>query len=96
MKLTYSPRARRNIREIHDWFAGRSAKAAKAVVNAIRNTAELIGEYQKIGRATDIEGVRVLPVVKYPYLVYYMIRTDEVVIAHIRHGARDVPQPGDI
>ena len=84
MKLTYSPRARRNIREIHDWFADRSAKGAKAVVKAIRTTAELIGEYPKIGRVSDIEGVRVLPVVKYPYLVYYMIGTDEVVIAHVR------------
>ena len=96
MKLTYSQRARRNIREIHDWFAGRSAKAANAVVKSIRNTAELIGEYPRIGRASDIEGVRVLPVVKYLYLIYYMIRTDEVVIAHIRHGSRNEPQPGEI
>jgi toxin ParE1/3/4 len=75
---------------------GRSAMAAKAVVKAIRTSARLVEKYPKIGRASDIEGVRVLSVVKYPYLVYYMIRPDEVVIAHVRHGAREAPRPGEV
>jgi plasmid stabilization system protein ParE len=33
-------------------------------------------------------GVRVLWVGRYPYLVYYQIRQNEVAILHIRHAAR--------
>lgn len=96
MRLTYTPRARGDIGEIHDWLSERSTTAARDVAAGVRDTAELIAEYPKIGRGTNIEGVRVLPVVRYPYLVYYTIEADEVVIVHVRHGSRDVPQPGEI
>jgi toxin ParE1/3/4 len=56
----------------------------------------LIGEYPRIGRVTDIEGVKLLPVIQYPYLVYYTLEDNEVVIVHVRHGARDLPEQGDL
>ncbi|MFN3548993.1 MAG: type II toxin-antitoxin system RelE/ParE family toxin [Mesorhizobium sp.] len=33
-------------------------------------------------------GVRVLPLVRYPYKVFYRVRSDSVLILHIRHAAR--------
>ena len=96
VKLTYAPRARTDLDEIHSWLSERSLVAASSVLRAIRGTAELIGEYPQIGRATDIEGVKVLPVIRYPYLVYYTVEAGEVVIVHVRHGARSLPRGGDI
>ncbi len=92
MKVSYTPRARTDLARIHDWLSERSIQAAPAVIAAIRDTARLIGDYPGIGRPTDIEGVKLLPVVRYPYLVYYMTEPDEVVIVHVRHGSRLGPE----
>jgi plasmid stabilization system protein ParE len=40
--------------------------------------------------------VRVLPVGRYPYLVFYTLRDDEIVILHIRHGARAPIDPSEL
>ena len=46
--------------------------------------------------STDIPDVRVLPVGRYPYLVYHAIELTEVVIVHVRHGARAAPTRDDL
>ena len=96
MKVTFAPRARTDLDEIHSWLSERSAVAAISVLGAIRGTTDLIGEYPQIGRATDIEGVKLLPVIRYPYLVYYTLEAGKVVIVHVRHGARADPVAGEI
>jgi len=95
VSLRYSPRARRDIDGIHDWIAKDRPRAATAVVAAIRKTAALLADYPRVGRETDIPGVRMLPVGRYPYLVYYKIADGDVVVVHVRHGARNRPKPED-
>jgi len=33
-------------------------------------------------------GVRIMPIVRYPYLIYYEIGQNELVVLRILHGAR--------
>ena len=96
LKVTFAPRARKDIDDIHAWLCERSRTGAASVISAVRETSLLNGEYPQIGRNSDIEGVKLLPVLKYPYLVYYTIDRDEIVIVHIRHGARTAPKPGEV
>ena len=42
-----------------------------------------------------IRKIRVLPIVHYPYVVFYEVLEDEVVVHHIRHGRRAPPEPAD-
>jgi toxin ParE1/3/4 len=76
LKVSFAPRARNDIARIHLWLSERSPISAVAVISAIRSTAELVGEYPHIGRASDIEGVKSLPVVRFPYIVYYTLEPD--------------------
>jgi plasmid stabilization system protein ParE len=59
-------------------------------------TARLLAEYPGIGRQTDVPDVRVLPVARYPYLVYYTLVGNELVVVHVRHGARAAPSPANL
>ena len=93
MKLRYASRAHADIAEIYQYIAKRNSRAATAVVRRIRTTSELLARFPDLDRETDIPGIRVLPISRYPYLVYHRLRGDEVVIVHIRHARRD--QPGD-
>lgn len=59
----------------------------------IEGLISLLEEFPFIGHVADEEGVRVLSVVRYPFLIFYAIddAADEVVILHVRHGAQDRP-----
>jgi len=53
----------------------------------------LLGEFPEVGHLTDQVGVRLLSVVRYPFLIFYAIddAASEIVILHVRHGAREYP-----
>lgn len=94
MKVRYSPRATADIVAIADYLTERNRVAARAVEAAIRKTIDLLGEFPGSGRILkQRSSVRVMPVLRYPYLVFYRIGADEVLIVHIRHGARAPVKP---
>jgi toxin ParE1/3/4 len=98
MKVRYSPQALLQLSEIHSNIAQPNPRAAKAVVARIEELCEKLGEFPGMGSITDHPGVRVLPVVRYPYLIFYRLITesDEVRILRIRHGRRKPLAPGEI
>jgi toxin ParE1/3/4 len=73
-------------------------RAAKAVVARIEELCEKLGEFPGMGSITDHPGVRVLPVARYPYLIFYglIAEADEVRVLRIRHGRRKPLTPGEI
>ena len=95
MKVRYSPRATADIIAIADYLTERNRVAARAVDAAIRRTAsDLLAEFPGSGRVLkQRSNVRVMPVIRYPYLVFYRISAGEVLIVHIRHGARAPVEP---
>ena len=94
MKLCYSPRARRDLAEIADYLTARSPKGALSVERRIRKTIGLIAAFPEAGRRLDQRPtVRVMPIGRYPYLVFYTLNADEIVILHVRHGARKPVDP---
>jgi plasmid stabilization system protein ParE len=48
----------------------------------------LIGRHPQIGRLSEVQETRVLPVGRYPYLIYWSIEAGEAWIVHIRHARR--------
>lgn len=96
MRLRYAPRARSDIADIYDYISKHNPRAATAIIRAIRATANLLARYPGLGRDTDIAGIRVLTVARYPYLVYHTAVGDELTVVHVRHGSRAAPTMGEI
>ena len=98
MKVRYSPRALAQLEEIHRYIAQHNPRAATAVVARIEELCEKLGEFPGMGAATDQPGVRLVPVVRYPYLIFYALITEinEVRILRIRHGRRRPLVAGEI
>ncbi len=96
MIITLSPRALADFDAIRSYLLSRSPQGAESVRLAIADTIDLLAQFPRAGRDTNIEGVRVIPVVRYPYLVYHAVLPAEVVILHIRHSARDAPSPAEL
>lgn len=95
MKLRYSPRAKADIADIHAYIAERNPKAARSVVRRIRAVCNLLSRYPGLGRDADIPRIYVFPAAPYPYLIYCTRTAEELVIVHVRHGARSDPDPRD-
>lgn len=86
--MRYAPRARNDLVEILKYLDDRSPQGAHNVKRAIQKTIELIGQFPESGRAAGVQTTRVLPVGRYPYLIYWSIEAGEVWLVHIRHAAR--------
>lgn len=90
VRVRYSRRAEQDLARILDYIDQRSPSGARNVKIAIRTTVALIGQYPDVGRPAH-QDTRVLPVGRFPYLVYWTQREAEVLIIHIRHAARTRP-----
>jgi toxin ParE1/3/4 len=88
MKVRYTRRARRDLAEIFAYIARDNPRAANRVIERIEEVVAGLEHAPKAGSATNKPGIRRVPVVSYPYLIFYEIYEDEVAIVHIRHGAR--------
>jgi addiction module RelE/StbE family toxin len=90
MRVSYSPRALAQLERIFADIAAENPIAAAAVVDRIEELVSLLSEHPHIGRPTSKEGVRILSVGRYPYLVFYRVleEKDEIRILRVRHTAR--------
>lgn len=89
MKIRYAARARNDIEEIYSYIAKENPQAAKRVRAAIVATINLVASRPYIGikNARAIE-LRSRLVSRYPYRIHYFVRGQDLLILHIRHGAR--------
>ena len=92
MKLRYTPRARLDLAEIHDYIAQENPQAARRVVLIIRKAAEALPPNPLVGRAGRVAGTREVPVGRFPFVLAYRVDADEVQILSVIHTARMWPE----
>ena len=94
MNVRWSQTALAELNAIFLYVYQRSETAAGHVVDRIEELARLLGDFPRLGHQTDEPAVRILPVVRYPFAIFYTIgdATGEVVILHVRHTAQEPPQ----
>jgi len=88
MNIVYAPRAHRDLESISAYLVARSAIGATNVLGAIKSSIETLSFFPQIGRVVDDAGHRRVPVLRYPYVIFYRIAGDELLILHIRHASR--------
>jgi plasmid stabilization system protein ParE len=92
MKVVLSRLALAELDEILAYIAKRSPRGAGNVEERFRHAFELIGRHPEAAeRVEQRPDVRRLPLVRYPYAVYYEIGPREVTVLRIMHGARQQP-----
>lgn len=78
------------------YLAERSPSGAERVRLHLVETIDRLADFPFLGRATDEPGIRVMALTRYPYLVFYAVVANEVVILHVRHGAREPFDPSTL
>jgi len=89
MKVVFTTAALKDLDEIADWLTIHYPTIAPAVERRIRDVVARLGRWpQSARRAAKRPGVRVVPVGRYPYRIFYRVTPDAVEILHIHHMAR--------
>ena len=96
MKVVYTDEALRDLDEILAFIASNYPAIAASFVMRLDAVMARIGRWPE--SAQEIEqrpGVRMAPLVRYPYRVFYQVTTAAVEILHIHHAARQRQWDGE-
>lgn len=91
MKVRYSAAASADLTEILAYIAEDNPAGAAAVLQRVKAVVARLALFPGTGRRSDIGGVWIAPLVRFPCSIYYTVENGEVLILHIRHGARLAP-----
>jgi toxin ParE1/3/4 len=93
VRVRWSEAALAEIEDIFSYIYQNNRSAAPAVVGRIEGLTALLEEFPFIGHLTDEPDVRMLSVVRYPFVIFYAIdeAAGEIVILHVRHTAQERP-----
>jgi plasmid stabilization system protein ParE len=95
MRLRFTAEAREHIAGIYSYIEDRSPVAAAQVVARIRQAAERLTEFPRMGRTGGIAGTHEWVVRGLPYIIVYEIGgpdPKEVVILGVFHATQDREQ----
>lgn len=90
MKTTYSRRALRDIEHILAYIAEHNQPAAKDFGVHLQKVVSRIGLFPYGARRGRMNNVRILPLLRYPYVIIYAVNDaeQEIKIVRVRHEAR--------
>jgi toxin ParE1/3/4 len=91
MRVRFTSTALTELTQILDYIAVENPPAAGRVAARIDNVVERLRRFPHSAAATDDPKVRMAVVGHYPYLIFYGISGDEIIIRNVRHGARRRP-----
>ncbi len=90
--LIWTPRARADLKTIHDYIAKDSRQNAKRVAHEIRRKADTLAEPPRPGRTVpEINDPSLREISAYSWRIIYHLRNDNVFIVTLIHKRR---QPG--
>ena len=92
MKVTLSPQAREDLREIFLYIAEDNPSAARLILNRIEERVAELKSNRHIGRPGRVPGTRELVISKTPYLAPYQVSGDAIQILRVYHGSRRWPE----
>jgi toxin ParE1/3/4 len=89
VKIRYTLPALADLNSILDYISDASPRGAERVKQRIQRVIELLLDQPRIGAPTDDPTIRRLSTPPYPFLIFYEIAEDVIIIHAVRHAARD-------
>ena len=92
MKLIWTPRSQRRLQEIHDHIAQDQPAHALQWVARILDRSDQMGEHPRSGRIVpEYQRDTIREIFEGDYRIIYRIRSQQVDVLTVRHGARLLP-----
>ena len=92
MKLVFTAPALADLNDVLSYTAERYPGSLAALRTRIDAVLEHIRTYPKTGRVLDkAPGVRVVPLLRFPFRIFYRENAARIEVLHIHHTARKSP-----
>jgi toxin ParE1/3/4 len=89
MEVIYTDEALRDLDGILTFIASNYPTITAAFQDRLRRTERRIGKWpMSAEEVKQRPGVRVVPLIRYPYKIFYRVTSESVEILHIHHAAR--------
>ena len=96
MKVIYTGEALDSLDGILAFIATNYPTKSAAFEKRLRTVVMRISTWpESAEEVAERPGVRVVPLIRYPYKVFYRVKSDAVEIVHIHHAARQAPWEGE-
>lgn len=93
MKVVFTEAALADLDQVLAFTRANYPASVISVERRIRTVIERISRWPESSRQVEERpGVRVVPIIRYPFRIFYRISGDKVEILHIHHAARQVSQ----
>ncbi|HEY1706873.1 MAG TPA: type II toxin-antitoxin system RelE/ParE family toxin [Rhizomicrobium sp.] len=89
MKAVFTPAALADLDDILSYTARHFPQQVKPLERRVRQTIERLEIWPLNARElANSAGVRVVPLLRYPFKIFYRIENDSIAILHVYHTAR--------
>jgi toxin ParE1/3/4 len=88
LRLQYTKSALRQIDEALSFIKTRSPQGAAHVRERLDGVMAMLMDHPFAGQETNRRGVRRVALTPYPYVIFYRVDDEEVVVMRLRHAAR--------
>lgn len=90
MKVVFTDPALKDIEAIHTYITARYPHISLSIERRFRLVFARIGTWpESAQRVVERPDVRMVPLVRYPYKIFYRIKPDVVEILHIHHSSHE-------
>lgn len=89
VRVTITPAAREDLREIRKYLARHNREGADRAVRGIRDRIKLLGRHPRLGQKRDAIAPDLRNFPSGDYVIFYRIDETGVLVLRILHGARD-------
>jgi plasmid stabilization system protein ParE len=89
VRVRYTPKGAAELDHILTYIVERSPQGAAKVQVRIQLIVDVLLHYPFVGKATSNKRLRRIAASPYPYIVYYEVTADELIIHGIRHMSGD-------
>jgi toxin ParE1/3/4 len=90
MKVIVSDRADADLVQIYRHLSDQSPAGAESIAREIAGKIRNLSDFPFIGRERSSLAHGLRSVVVYPYVVFYTVDPDSIVIVRVLHGHRDI------
>jgi addiction module RelE/StbE family toxin len=96
MKVHWTDTAQRHLDSIYNYIAQNSTEYAKRMVDRLTRRSQQISSHPLSGRIVpEYEMDQIREVIEGPYRIIYYIKTDQIDILAVIHGAMDILRDKD-
>jgi toxin ParE1/3/4 len=92
LRVKWLRQALQNLADEADFIAQDSPKSAAELIKHLMQSADSLATHPQMGRPGRVPGTRELVVTRFPYILPYRVRGENVEILRVFHTARKWPQ----